>query len=122
MAANADRVRRILRAQREEAEARARAFAEEKRAKAEDAALGVLMAVANPEVQRHFVTMGLEFMMGLDAMMREMPMPGPVRKAADLAEAARSQMADAYCDANPGCRAKKKERLEKIELDRDGRR
>ncbi len=58
----------------------ARGFADESRARAEDFARAAYSAFTDPEVQRHFVNMGMEFFMGMSALMERAPMPDHLRE------------------------------------------
>lgn len=57
----------------------ARGLADESRERAEEFAHAAYSAFTDPDVQRHFVNMGLEFFMGMSALMEKAPMPGAVR-------------------------------------------
>ncbi|MFA5452218.1 MAG: hypothetical protein WC248_01415 [Candidatus Methanomethylophilaceae archaeon] len=91
-------------------------YADAKKAKVEEVAIGVFGAVANPVVQRHFIKMGMEFMMGMDEMLKAMPMPEAMKKTWESATDARDIFTDSYCDVNPKCQTKKKG-TKKIELE-----
>lgn len=49
------------------------------RVRAEELARSAYSAFTDPEVQRHFVNMGLEFFMGMSALMERAPMPDHLR-------------------------------------------
>lgn len=91
-------------------------YVDNKKAKAEEVAFGMFTAVANPVVQRHFIKMGMELMMGIDEMVKAMPMPETVKKTWESATDVRDTFTDSYCDVNPRCQTKKKA-AEKIELE-----
>ena len=86
--------------------------AEEDRERMEDAFRGVYEAFADPEVQKHFMTMGLNFVMGMSALLQRMPAPGFVKETASGMEASWKKSA---CGANADCGVKKK----KIEITDD---
>ena len=92
----------------------ARGFADESRARAEDLARTAYSAFTDPEVQRHFVNMGLEFFMGMSALMERAPMPAPVRDGFRSTEAT---MKDAACRARE-CRRETPKRVEIVSDDR----
>ena len=131
---NSEKIIAVLKAQKKDAEAlfddeKARAedlfrmnkekvdeYADAKKAKVEEIALGMFAAVANPVVQRHFIKMGMEFMMGMDEMVKAMPMPDTMKKTWESATDIRDTFTDSYCDVNPKCQTKKKT-AKKIELE-----
>ena len=92
----------------------ARGFADDSRARAEDLARTAYSAFTDPEVQRHFVNMGLEFFMGMSALMERAPMPAPVRDGFRSTEATRK---DAACRARE-CRREAPRRVEIVSDDR----
>ncbi len=67
----------------------------------------------DPEVQRHFITMGMEFMMGVSAMMQKAPIPDFVK---DSAEATQREIKATACRSNESCGAK---RVQKVEINSD---
>ena len=71
-------------------------------------------AFLDPEVQRHFVNMGIDFLMGVSAFVKAVPKPGKVEKAVDKVSEMRSSAAKQYCAKNPDC---PKKSVKKIELD-----
>ena len=83
-------------------------LAEESAAKAKQKADEALGAAYNmfmdPDVQRHFMTMGMEFFMGMATMMQKAPLPDFVKNAASDSE---KNMKDVACRANTDCSAKK---------------
>jgi hypothetical protein len=90
---------------------------EKGKSKAESVAKDITVAMLTPEVQKHFVTMGIEMMMGMEAFMRALPMKGFVKEAFDGAEHIRETVSDTYCDTNPRCSKKSKPSTSKIEID-----
>lgn len=92
-------------------------FAKDKRAKSEDVIKDIFLAVTNPTVQKHFITMGIEFMMGMQSLIEAMPFPDSVKVGMDVANEAKDSFTDNYCDVNTKCKYKKKDGVEKIELD-----
>ncbi len=63
----------------------------------------------DPEVQRHFMTMGMEFMMGLSAMMQRAPIPDSIRDAAMSTEQTWKKSA---CAANDQCGASRAQKVD----------
>ena len=90
----------------------------EKKDKAEDTFKDVYKAIMDPTAHRHFVRMGLEFFMGLSAIMDKMPVPSTVREFREDVEASRAGVQKEFCKANPDCAARKgkDEDLERIEI------
>ena len=72
------------------------------RVRAEDFAKATYSMFMDPEVQKHFMAMGMELFMGLSAMMQKAPVPDFVREAA--------------CKANDQCGRSK---VQKVEINRD---
>ena len=90
----------------------------EKKDKAEDKFKDVYKAVMDPTAHRHFVRMGLEFFMGLSAIMDKMPVPTPFKEFREDVEASKEGIQKEFCKANPNCAAKKgnDEDIERIEI------
>jgi len=78
---------------------RAEAFSGEKKDKAKDAAQEVYNAFTDPEVQRHFLAMGMEFMMGMNALISAMPFPEQMKDMAKKAEEARKSTSENFSKA-----------------------
>ncbi len=87
--------------------------AEDAMSRAEDLAKATFGMFTDPEVQRHFVAMGLEFMMGLSAMMQKAPIPDFMKDSADSAGKA---VRTAACRANEDCGARK---VQKVDINVD---
>lgn len=83
--------------------------AEATKAHAEEFMKSAYSMFMDPEVQRHFVTMGMEFMMGLSAMMQRAPVPDFVKESAGTTEKTVKATA---CRANEECGAKKVQKLQ----------
>ncbi|MCL2296321.1 MAG: hypothetical protein FWC29_04480 [Methanomassiliicoccaceae archaeon] len=81
---------------------RAEAFAGERKDKAKDTAQEVYNAFTDPEVQRHFMAMGMEFMMAMSALMSAMPFPDQMKDMAKKAEEARKSASDNSSKAGAG--------------------
>lgn len=78
--------------------------------RAEDTFREVFEAFADPEVQRHFVTMGMNFVMGMSALMQRMPGPDYLKSTASDFE---SGWRKAACGVNRDCEVRKR----KIDID-----
>ena len=92
----------------------------EEKEKVGDAFKDVYKAIMDPTAHRHFVRMGLEFFMGLSAIMDKMPVPSSVKEFREDVEASRASVQKEFCKANPNCGAKKNgtdEDIERIEID-----
>lgn len=86
-----------------EAYSQARDAADRGRVRTEDALRAAISTITDPEVQRHFMNMGLEFFMGMSALMQRAPMPDAVREGISSTEL---NMRDAACRSNDGCAAR----------------
>ena len=87
--------------------------AEFARKKSEEFFVTTYKMITNPEVQRHFMASGLEFLAGLTALAESAPMPDFVKSAAsDMQKNARLEA----CKANEDCPVKTamKVRAEKL--------
>lgn len=65
--------------------------AEELKSRAEEKTIEFIAAVTDPEIHRHFMLAGFEFLMGVNAMMKAMPMPEVVRATMELAKETREK-------------------------------
>jgi len=81
-----------------------------------DATEGVVSMFTDPEVQKHFMAVGMELFLGIDALMRAAPIPDFVKDAATKAQDMRDAATSAYCDKNPNCRKQGKPSAEKIQI------
>ncbi len=90
---------------------------DEQKDKAKEMAQGVVNMVTDPEVQRHFMAVGMELLMGMNALMRAAPVPDTVKDMMDKAEEMRKTTADNFCKTNPDCNKKPKPAApEKIDI------
>jgi len=80
--------------------AKAEEFAEKKKDKAKETAQGVFNAFTDPEVQKHLMAMGLEFMMTVNALISAMPLPDTVKDMAEKAKEARKSAAEDHSKTN----------------------
>lgn len=79
--------------------------------KTEDFVSTTYHMLTDAEVQKHFMTMGMEFIAGLSAMVDKAPIPDKIKNAAsDLEKNAKT----AACKNNKDCPAKKK--AQKIDI------
>ncbi|NLL94901.1 MAG: hypothetical protein GX224_04000 [Thermoplasmatales archaeon] len=60
-------------------------------------------AITSKEVQTHFVRMGLEFFMGMEALIRALPLPGVLEDAYEEVDAATYRTRETICENNPDC-------------------
>jgi hypothetical protein len=97
---NRDMIERLLKEERSclksvfEAErARAEEMAESQKNKAEDIAQGVIGMLMDPDVQRHFMAVGTELILGIGALMKAAPIPDSIR---EMAEEARKDKSDGF--------------------------
>ncbi|MCL2317746.1 MAG: hypothetical protein FWC44_01625 [Methanomassiliicoccaceae archaeon] len=70
----------------EEEQSRAEEFFSEKKHKAKETAEDVFKALSDPDVQKHFMKMGIEFMMAMSALMKVMPFPDFMKDMANKAK------------------------------------
>lgn len=87
-----------------EAASDAAEVADKARQKAEEFVQTTYSMATDPEVQRHFMNMGMEFMAGVSTLMKKAPMPDFVKDAAAGTEQTWKQSA---CRNNEECAAKK---------------
>jgi len=85
--------------------------------KAKDTAQELFNAFTDPEVQKHFMSMGIEFMLAMSALMSAMPVPDCMRDMAEKAKEARKSASDNFSKAAAG-RGKEadQEKPEKIDI------
>jgi hypothetical protein len=77
-------------------------------------------AFFDPEVQKHFMNVGIEMAMGFESLLRAMPKPKFAEDAMNEAESARDNVQKAYCSTNPNCQKKGKDnsgKVKKIEIE-----
>lgn len=88
--------------------------AEEAKRKAEDFAKATYSMFTDPEVQRHFMAMGMELFMGVSAMMQKAPLPDFIK---DAAEGTEKSWKSSACRANDECGAKP--HMQKVDINTD---
>jgi hypothetical protein len=91
-------------------------FAKEKKDKAKEKAEDVFNAFTDPEVQKHFMVMGMEFMMGMSALIKAMPFPDFMKDAAGKAEEAGKSKSSEFSGSDSDKR-NSKVRFEKIDIE-----
>jgi hypothetical protein len=84
--------------------------------KVEDAMKKVFAALMSPEVQKHFLRAGLEAISGIEAIVRNIPVPDKMKDAADKAREARENVKDVMCEVK-GCKTSKGKKVKKIEVE-----
>ncbi|MCL2608134.1 MAG: hypothetical protein FWD92_06250 [Methanomassiliicoccaceae archaeon] len=109
--AQRDKVEKMLNAQKESIKEKI----EPKKEKAEEAIKSMLSLVFSPGVQGHFVKAGIEFLSGVEEIIKNAPMPDSVRenvcKACDL----KDKVKDAVGDI--GKQKTKDKKMKKIEVE-----
>jgi|GEM_PF-588221 len=95
---------------------KAEAFAEKKKDKAKDTAQEMFNAFTDPEVQKHFMAMGMEFMMAVNALISAMPFPDCVKDMAGKAEEARKSASENFSEAANRNSGKNSAAPEKIDV------
>lgn len=121
---NRDMIEKLLKEEKEmikdtfeEEKEKMEALLEEQKDKAKEAAQGVVNMITDPDVQKHFMAVGLELLMGINALMKAAPMPDSVKEMVDKAEDVRKSASDNFCKNNPDCNKKPKPAApEKIEI------
>lgn len=88
--------------------------AEDAKRRAEDFAKATYSMFTDPEVQRHFMAMGMELFMGISAMMQKAPVPDFVK---DTAESTEKSWKSTACRTNEDCGAKP--RMQKVDINTD---
>lgn len=112
---NEERIMEILMAGRSKAESRITAEKEKGKAFVK----GVVEAITDREVTEHFMSMGIEFMLGIGALVKAMPWPEEAQPFVDMVSEQKEALGSVMCKRNPSCGAKGKDSspsLEKIEL------
>lgn len=94
-------------------------FADQSRIRSEDFVRAAYSTFMDPEVQRHFMNMGMEFFMGMSALMQKAPMPGFVKEGINTTE---STFRSTACRSNTDCGARKGPEKVRISVDDDSSR
>ena len=89
--------------------------------KTEDTVKRIFNAFFSEDVQKHMIGAGVEFVLGLNALAKAMPVPERAQDAVDKISEVKENASKAYCAKNPDCPRKKAEAkkttAKKIELD-----
>lgn len=91
----------------------------EKKDSVEDTAKEIYHAIMDPAAHKHFVRMGLEFALGISAVMDKMPMPDMVRKFREDMQESRNDAQKEFCKTNEDCAARNRSEnrsIERIEI------
>ncbi|GEM_PF-6478174 len=82
------------------------------------AAKQVIHALTSRDAQRHFIHAGVELAMGIEAIMRSLPVPEPVEKMKDASsDYMKFVIEEAFCANNPYCKHRDEGGVKKVELD-----
>jgi 2-hydroxy-3-keto-5-methylthiopentenyl-1-phosphate phosphatase len=94
---------------------------ESKKEKADETFKSVFAIFTNKEIQRHFVKAGMEFLSGIEEIIKAIPVPDSVREKMDMATEAKDDFVkDVVCDLNPSCKYKAaagKKKMKKIDVE-----
>ena len=100
---------------------KAKSKVEEAEEKTEDTVKRIFNALFSEDVQKHMIGAGVEFVLGLNALAKAMPVPERAQDAVDKISEVRENVSKTYCAKNPDCPRKKAETkkttAKKIELD-----
>jgi len=72
----------VFKAEKEKMES----MVEEKKAKAKETSQQMMGMFADPEVQKHFMTMGMEFLLGMSALIQASPLPDAFKDVVNKTE------------------------------------
>ena len=87
--------------------------------KAENTVKEVLGLFFNPEIQKHFVKAGMEFLAGVEEFLKKAPMPDNMKETVEKAcDAKDAFVKDIVCEMNDDCKAKTKDKkMKKIDVE-----
>lgn len=68
-------------------------------------------AITSKEVQTHFVRMGVEFFMGMEALIKALPLPPVLETAYEEVDDATVRLRETICENNPDCLYKPKRKV-----------
>lgn len=90
----------------------------EKKDRTEETFKDVYRAIMDPDAHRHFVRMGLEFFLGLSAIMDKMPLPSTIKEVREDIESSKAAAQKEFCKTNENCAARKQREddVERIEI------
>jgi len=86
---------------------------EDKKEKGKEFAKGVAEAAISREVTEHLMSAGIEFMMGISALVKAFPWPDDIKPYLDAVSERKETAGSVICKKNPNC---SKASIEKIEL------
>lgn len=82
-----------------------------------DFAKQLVGAMTSREAQRHFIRAGVELAMGVESIVRNLPMPDQVKKASDMTnDYVQFIIEEAFCAHNPYCKHREGDGLKKVDL------
>jgi len=90
------------------------------RERVDDAFRSVLSIFTNKEIQKHFVKAGMEFLSGIEELIKAVPVPDSVREKMDMAtEATDDFVKDVVSDINTSYKQKAtgKKKIKKIDVE-----
>lgn len=78
---------------------------EAKKTEGKEFVKGMIEAMMNRDVQEHFMSMGIEFIMGVSAFIKAMPLPEEFKPFVDAVSEQKDAIGDLMCRNNPNCAA-----------------
>jgi len=112
---NNEMIKKLLKVQKDlaketfkEEKDRVEELIEYQKAKTKEVAEGVVTMFTDPDVQKHFMAVGLELFMGINALMKAAPLPDAVKDAMSKAEDVKDETSKNFCKVNPNCAKKPK--------------
>ncbi|MDR2845945.1 MAG: hypothetical protein LBV63_01540 [Candidatus Methanoplasma sp.] len=86
------------------------------RVRAREAADGLFGALTDPEVQRHFLTVGIEFLLGVNALIQAAPLPEELKDFVNKTEHEGKKAAGAARKATNDVKRQSSASVEKVEI------
>jgi len=122
---NTEELERMIKEQREMIEklieaqkASFKEATEPKKEKAEDAMKTIMSIITNKEIQKHFVKAGMEFLSGIEELIKAIPFPDSVKEKMDRASEAKDEFVrDVVCELSPVCKQKTGKKMKKIDVE-----
>ena len=91
---------------------------EPKKEKAEEFMKAMLSLFTNPEIQKHFVKAGMEFLSGIEEAIKAIPLPDNVKEGIGKASEIKDTFVrDVVCEMNPVCKYKTGKKMKKIDVE-----
>jgi hypothetical protein len=92
---------------------------EPQKEKVEDAMKGVLSLFLDPKIQIHFIRAGMEFLHGVEAIVKKAPLPDDIKETMDKASAMKDRIVeDIVNEMDPKAKPKDKEKkMKKIDVE-----